>query len=97
MSDQIKYSPAQILEATAAIEANRASFQDGSERVEAAYRRLEASSEGTAITSAIDAQTQARALRDQTNTNTAAVKAEAERSLERVQGDDNRFASILGG
>lgn len=94
--DHIHYSPAQIGDALAQIESNRRVFEEGSQRVQAAYERLQAASSGTSINAAIDAQTQARALREETNANINQVKAAGQASLERVQGDDARFASILG-
>ncbi|WP_301850668.1 hypothetical protein [Rhodococcus pyridinivorans] len=95
--DHIHYSAGQIQDAIAGIEANRKAFSEGSELVQAAYLRLQNASEGTAITSAVDAQNQARALREETAANVERVKMETQNSLTRVQGDDARFAAILGG
>jgi hypothetical protein len=96
MSDHIHYNPAQIGDALAQIEANRRVFEEGSQRVQAAYERLQGASSGASITAAIDAQNQARGLREETNANINSVKVAGQASLDRVQGDDARFASILG-
>ncbi|MCT6735356.1 hypothetical protein [Rhodococcus qingshengii] len=91
----INYSPAQIGEALGQIETNRSVFMDGAERIQQLNRELETSS-GMAIDAARDAQAQAQTLRTQTDENVRQVKAEAQRSLERVQEDDRAAAGQLG-
>ncbi|MFZ2173799.1 MAG: hypothetical protein WAW17_07135 [Rhodococcus sp. (in: high G+C Gram-positive bacteria)] len=93
----IHYSPAQIADALAQIEGRRQQFMGGAEQIQNLYQELQAVSSGSSINAAIDAQSQAAALRQGTDENIQAVKAEGQRSLERVQGDDQRFTSILGG
>ncbi|MBM4574683.1 hypothetical protein GS896_25355 [Rhodococcus hoagii] len=93
----INYSPAQIGDALGQLEIARQQFMDGAEGIQALYKELEALSSGTSITAAVDAQNQAMNLRQQTSENIEQVKRAAQGSLERVQGDDARFTSILGG
>lgn len=95
-SDYIKYNPAVIESTLAGYDVQRRSFQEGADMVEAAYKRLEASSQGDAIVAAQAAQAAAQQMRAETIANATQLKMACHNSAMNVARDDQKFAAVLG-
>ncbi|TQC47002.1 hypothetical protein EEB14_22705 [Rhodococcus sp. WS4] len=95
-NDKIVYNAGQIAEAMATVTTARHTGEDASKQVEAAYRQVEQTAEGTATQAALDFQRQSEQLRQTIDETVMQLQKAVGTSHENAQNNDARFASIMG-